>query len=156
MDGGHDLSPDYGYCCESGQGVAEKDAAEAAEWYRRAAEAGDATGACNLGYLYETGEGVEQSWDKAVSCYRQAAELGQARGQYLLGWCYEHGKGVAASTKRARELYEASARQDYKHAVEALERLKDPAKAGEKKAPEKKDRKPEKGGFLKGFFGGKK
>ena len=65
-------------------------------------------------------------------------------------------KGVAASTKRARELYEASARQDYKHAVEALERLKDPAKAGEKKAPEKKDRKPEKGGFLKGFFGGKK
>jgi len=142
----------YGYFCESGQGVAKKDLAEAAEWYRRAAEAGDATGACNLGYLYETGGGVEQSWDQAVNYYRQAAELGQARGQYLLGWCYEHGKGVAPSPERARELYEASARQDYKYAVEALERLRNPGKAGEKRAPEKKD----KGGFLKGLFGGKK
>ena len=68
---------------------------------------------------------------------------------------------MAASVERARELYEASAQQDYKHAVEALERLKNPpkpeaAKPAAGKSPEKKERKPEKGGFLKSLFGGKK
>ena len=125
----------------------------AAGWYKAAAEAGDATGACNLGYLYETGEGVEQSWEQAVTYYRQAAERGQARGQYLLGWCYEHGKGVKADAAKARQLYQASAEQNYSHAAEALERLKSAPKAEqEKKAPEKK----EKGGFFKGLFGGRK
>ena len=90
---------------------------------------------------------MKQSWDQAVLYYRQAADLGQARGQYLLGWCYEHGKGVASSAAKARELYEAAARQKYQHAVEALERLS---------SGKKEKRKPEKGGFLKGFFGGKK
>ena len=68
---------------------------------------------------------------------------------------------MAASVEKARELYEASAQQDYKYAVEALDRLKNPpkpeaSKAPAGKAPEKKERKPEKGGFLKGLFGGKK
>ena len=124
---------------------------------QQAAAAGDRTAACNLGYLYETGEGVEQSWDQAVTWYRQAAEQGEARGQYLLGWCYEHGKGVPPSVEQAKQLYEASAKQDYKHAAEALERLKNgpgpesgkPGRGG-KKPPEKK--RPEKGGFLKGLF----
>ena len=108
----------------------------------------------------ETGEGVEQSWQNAVFWYNHAAAQGQARGQYLLGWCYEHGKGVDASEERARELYEAAARQDYQHAVEALERLKSGGKPKAspkpegKKPPEKKER--EKGGFLKSIFGGKK
>ena len=54
----------------------------------------------------------------------------------------------------------SSARQDYQHAVEALERLKSGGKPKAspkpegKKPPEKKER--EKGGFLKSIFGGKK
>ena len=88
--------------------------------------------------------------------YNHAAAQGQARGQYLLGWCYEHGKGVDASTEKAKELYEASARQNYKYAVEALERLRSPAGKKAPEKPEKKERKPEKGGFLKGLFGGRK
>ena len=60
------------------------------------------------------------------------------------------------SVERARELYEASARQDFRHAVEALERLKNgPApELSKKKQPEKKP--PEKGSFFKGLFGKKK
>ena len=66
---------------------------EAARWYRRAAEHGDEDGACCLGYLYETGVGVEQSWEEAVGWYRAAAEQGLPRAQCNLAWCYEHAGG---------------------------------------------------------------
>ncbi|MGB6853187.1 MAG: sel1 repeat family protein, partial [Thermoanaerobaculia bacterium] len=42
-----------------GQGVGE-DLEKAAEWYRKAAEAGDRIGAFNLGLMYFRGEGLEQ------------------------------------------------------------------------------------------------
>ena len=51
------------------------DKAEAAKWYRRAAEQGEEDGMCCLGFLYETGEGVKQNWREAVKWYRKAAEL---------------------------------------------------------------------------------
>ena len=52
---------------------------------------GDRVAACNLGYLYETGVGVAQSWADAVKWYRQAVEESEPRAQYNLAWCYEHG-----------------------------------------------------------------
>ena len=65
-----------------------------------------------------------------------------------------------ASEERARELYEAAARQDYQHAVEALERLKSggkpkspPQAGGEKAAGEKGTGK---GRLPQEHFGGKK
>lgn len=31
---------------------------------------------CNLGWLYEAGQGVEQSWEKAAEWYLRSAEAG--------------------------------------------------------------------------------
>jgi TPR repeat protein len=45
---------------ENGNGV-ERDPAQAAHWYRLAAEQGLADAQLNLGVLYENGEGVERS-----------------------------------------------------------------------------------------------
>ena len=41
---------------------------------------------CNLGWCYETGNGVEQSWEQAVLWYRRSAEEGDARAMCNLGW----------------------------------------------------------------------
>lgn len=80
--------------------------------------------ACNLGYLYESGVGVEQDWGQAVQWYMRSAEQGYARGQYNLAWCYEHGKGVAKDRERAAELYEQAGEQQYKDARECAARLR--------------------------------
>ena len=50
------------------------DLAAAADWYRKAAEQEDEDAQCCLGFLYESGQGVEQSWEEAVRWYRAAAE----------------------------------------------------------------------------------
>ena len=49
---------------------------KAAEWYRRAAEQGDADAQFNLGDCYECGTGVELSTKLAAKWYRFAAEQG--------------------------------------------------------------------------------
>ena len=58
-----------------------KDPAKAADLYRQDAEGGDRVAACNLGYLYETGVGVAQSWADAEKWYRQAHEESEPSAQ---------------------------------------------------------------------------
>ena len=142
----------------------EKDVSAAAGWYRKAARQGSRVAACSLGYLYETGEGVNQSWEEAVKLYRQAADQGSAQAQFNLAQCYENGTGVRKNPEKAAELYRLAADQDFEEAKEALDRLKNgapaPAKGSAAKPsalPKEGARKdPPKGGFLKGLFGGRK
>jgi|SRR5579864_455010 len=47
-----------------------------------------------LGFLYENGFGVPQSYDVAVEYYAGAAERGDPSGQHLLGLMYDKGHGV--------------------------------------------------------------
>ena len=47
-----------------------------------------------LGFKYEHGLGVPQSYDVAVDLYVRAAEQGDPTGQYLLGLMYDKGHGV--------------------------------------------------------------
>ena len=47
-----------------------------------------------LGFMYENGFGVPQSYDVAVELYVEAAERGDPTGQYLLGLMYDKGHGV--------------------------------------------------------------
>jgi hypothetical protein len=56
---------------EKGLGV-PPDYAKAADWYRRAADAGSARAAVNLGYLYEHGLGVPRDAAQATHWYRKA------------------------------------------------------------------------------------
>jgi len=44
---------------------------EAARWYKRAADLGNASGMANLGILYKNGRGVSQSDTAAADLYRR-------------------------------------------------------------------------------------
>jgi TPR repeat protein len=51
----------------------DRDYGEAMTWYRKAADAGNATAMYNIGVLYENGFGVQMDSDKAVEWYKKAA-----------------------------------------------------------------------------------
>ena len=63
------------------------------EW-RQAAEQGDAEAQCNLGLMYDFGNGVPEDDTEAVKWYRKAAEQGFAQAQFNLGMMYYYGHGV--------------------------------------------------------------
>ena len=78
---------------DDGKGV-PKDAGQAASWYRKAAELGDADAMYSLGSMYDAGEGVPQDDNEAANWYHKAAELGNANAMYDLGLNYASGRGV--------------------------------------------------------------
>ena len=62
-----------GYAYEFGQWGLTEDKAKAVQWYRKAAEAGDARAMYNLGYAYEYGQGgLTKDEAKAVEWYKKA------------------------------------------------------------------------------------
>jgi len=56
------------------------DYAEAAKWYKRAADSGNRAAAINLAALYERGQGVPKDANAAVALYRKARGLTDAPG----------------------------------------------------------------------------
>ena len=56
-----------------------------------------------LGFKYEHGLGVPQSFEVAAVFYQRAAELGDPTGQYLLGLMYDKGHGVWEDTVLAHK-----------------------------------------------------
>ena len=59
-----------------------------------AAERGYAKAQCDLGYMYNKGEGVPQDVKKAFDLYMQAAVQGLAAAQFNVGNAYYSGRGV--------------------------------------------------------------
>ena len=51
-----------GLCLDRGGGVAAPDCLAAADWYRRAADGGDAEAAVNLSLMYAVGRGGPDKW----------------------------------------------------------------------------------------------
>jgi hypothetical protein len=68
--------------------------AQAATWFRKAAEQGLPVAQTNLGVLYEEGRGVPHDYVLAATWYRKAAEQGNAEAQADLGFAYGKGHGV--------------------------------------------------------------
>lgn len=93
---------------EKGEGV-EKNLAEAAKWYRKAADRGCSEAQFRLGYCYYHGQGVKQDYEQAVFWYRESAEQGNASAQNNLGLCYYHGDGVKEDREQAVFWYRKSA-----------------------------------------------
>ncbi|MEW6690884.1 MAG: tetratricopeptide repeat protein [Pseudomonadota bacterium] len=99
--GGHrDAQFNLGLLYENGLGV-QRDAARAAQWYRRAAEQNDAVAAAYLAEMYAKGLGVGRDDAEALRWYRQAAERGHAASQYNVGLFYALGRGIAPSDVQA-------------------------------------------------------
>jgi TPR repeat protein len=59
-----------------------------------AAERGDARAQGYLGFMYQYGRGVPQSYPLALYWYRRGAEQGNPAAQHLLGLMYDKGLGI--------------------------------------------------------------
>jgi TPR repeat protein len=94
-----------------------KDPAQAAAWYRKAADQGFAQAQHSLGVLYELGNGVAAEPTTAVLWYRKAAEQGFAPAQFSLGLCYVHGTGVPQDFGQAIAWYEKAAKHNNSDAM---------------------------------------
>lgn len=88
-----------------------QDYAEAAKWYRKAADQGLAKAQYNLGVLYDVGQGVPKDESEAAKWYRKAGDQGDANAQYTLAGMYSLGRGVVADTKEALSWYQKAAEQ---------------------------------------------
>src|ERR1051326_5820390 len=87
--------------------------AEAVRWYRRAAEQGHAVAQYELGFCYESGQGVTKDEVEAVRWYRKAAEQGHAAAQNNVGVRYDSGQGVAKDEMEAARWFRKAADQGY-------------------------------------------
>ena len=94
------------------------DYAEAARWYRLAADQGCAGAQSNLGIMCANGQGVAQDYAEAVRWYRLAADQGFASAQNNLGSMYNNDQGVPQDYVRAHVWFNLSAAQGIQDAVE--------------------------------------
>ncbi|MBL8442695.1 MAG: caspase family protein, partial [Zoogloeaceae bacterium] len=97
--------------------------AEAAQWYRKAADKGHTRAMINLGFLYEKGLGVQRDPAAALALYRKATGLGD---QIAL-------EGIDAATRdhELKQLREelAQTRRELDDARRELESLRDGARS---------------------------
>ena len=64
--------------CTRAAGEVQENDALAVDWYRKAADAGNAVAMTELGAMYARGEGVAQDGAEAIRWYRNAADAGDA------------------------------------------------------------------------------
>ncbi len=76
---------------------------EAIDYYKKASEAGAIDGFLALGSLFESGNGIEKSYETAMEWYRKAVDAGDNDAWWLLANIYQ-------------EL------EDYEHALECYEK----------------------------------
>jgi len=98
---------DYASVLETPEGGAAF--AEAAEYYRRAAEAGHIEASVSLAVLYQSGTGVPQDLDRARALYEAAAQVAHPRALNNLGLLYVRGDGVAQNYDTAAQLFAQAA-----------------------------------------------
>jgi TPR repeat protein len=85
--------------------------AQSTNWYRKAADEGDARGQYDLGNAYRRGEGVPRDYAQAANSYRKAAKQGFAEAQVELGAMYLLGDGVPKDYAVAANWFRKAAEQ---------------------------------------------
>jgi S1-C subfamily serine protease len=93
-----------------GQGVT-KDTAEAAKWYRQAADKGHAEAQATLGALYSIGDGVPQDYAQSAAWFRKAAEQGCSVAQNYLALFLSQGEGGQKDDAEAVKWWRRAAEQ---------------------------------------------
>ncbi len=84
---------------------------KAANWYRKAAQQGNALGQYNLGVMHANGKGVPQSYSEAMKWYKKSAAQGSGNAANSIGFLHEKGFGVASSDIEAANWYLKAAQQ---------------------------------------------
>jgi serine/threonine protein kinase len=65
----------------------------------------DVDSCLQLGFMYESGDGVEDDAQRAAAFFSRACDAGNALGCIRLGLMYDNGNGVGQNPARAAELY---------------------------------------------------
>ncbi|RCK80635.1 MAG: hypothetical protein OZSIB_2948 [Candidatus Ozemobacter sibiricus] len=86
---------------------------QAAFWWQRAAERGDAAARKHLADLLLTGQGGRRDPAQALALYRQAADSGHAEAQFALAELHEKGEGVPRDLAQAYAYYAQAVRQGH-------------------------------------------
>jgi TPR repeat protein len=87
------------------------DYAEAKSWLEHAVQGGSADGFDALGWLYESGNGVNKDLPRAFSLFNEAAQRGSPEGAYHLALTYYHGFGVQQDRAAACQWFIRAADQ---------------------------------------------
>lgn len=102
----------------------EKDRPGACQWFRRAAEAGNAQGQTALAWCYENGVApLPKDLAQMAHWYRRAAEQDDASGQVGLALAYGKGQGVPRDDALAMHWAKRSAEQQNAGAMVLLAEL---------------------------------
>jgi TPR repeat protein len=91
------------------RGTAASDKAEAATWYRKAAEGGDTSAMINLAALQLGGSGMASDEAAAAGWVRKAAEAGATDAMLDMGWLSARGLGVPQDDAAALRWYRLAA-----------------------------------------------
>lgn len=86
--------------------------------YSSAAEAGNASAMLELGWMFQHGQFVQQSYERAAEWYQKAVNAGLKKSAgYLLANLYRNGNGVAMDLEKAFDLYLDSAMEVFPPAM---------------------------------------
>jgi TPR repeat protein len=80
--------------------------ADAAKWYRKAADLDDPEARVKLATMLIDGLGVQQDYGLALTLCKAAAKQNYAAGAYCVGYIYRNGLGTPADPKEAAKWYE--------------------------------------------------
>ena len=95
------------YACEL------SDYKEKAEWFQKAADAGDNYGMWNLGRYYRDGIGVEEDIEKAIELLTKSANLGCEGAITDIARIFRYGKGVEVNGEEAVKWYKVGVDKGY-------------------------------------------
>lgn len=92
--------------------------------WRPLAESGHAEAQYGLGFMYETGWGVQRAASEALEWYRKSAEQGYAKAQYNLGMMFLVGNGVPTDESMGLFWIQSAADQNDLRARARLSRMR--------------------------------
>lgn len=96
----------------------------AMEFLSKSAEQGYLDAQIELGYRYQSGDGVDKNSAKAAELFEKAATQGSITAQYNLAICYQTGDGVEKDLVVAAGLFEKSAAQGHMESKVKLKEAK--------------------------------
>jgi len=99
------------------------DKAEAANWFKKAADAGHSKAQWYLGRMYANGDGVKKDKNRAVKYLQQAHKGGQEEASYDLAMLYMNDGDAKPDFKTAAKWLTEAAQQDHAKAAFLLGKL---------------------------------
>ncbi len=83
----------------------------AVQWFRKAADQGDALGEHYLGWMYRNGRGVPRNNEQAFTWLSRSANQGYAAAQNLVAMMYFRGEGIEKNTEQSAKWHRLAADQ---------------------------------------------